>query len=277
MRDASSALMAHDLPSRRVVDLTPGRRAWLNALDSPTPSHSMYGLVEVDVTLPRQAIAAEKARTGENLSFTAFLISCLARAVDEHKAVQAYRKGRTQLVILDDVNVGLLIEHREGLLGHVVARANHKSWREIHGEIRAIQAAPAPKRRGIPSWFARASLLPWPVPRLVNAVIGALRRRDPTGFLAMAGTTFISAVGMFGKGHSGWAVSPTPHSLSLFAGGISTKPWVVDGRIVPRDILDLTILFDHDVVDGAPATRFVRRLIELIESGDALQLARAAS
>ena len=45
------------------------------------------------------------------------------------------------------------------------------------------------------------------------------------------------------------------------------KPAVVEGRIEPRQILNLTAMFDHDVVDGAPATRFVKRLVELIESG----------
>ena len=39
------------------------------------------------------------------------------------------------------------------------------------------------------------------------------------------------------------------------------------GRIEPREILNLTVAFDHDVVDGAPAARFVRRLLEVIESG----------
>lgn len=42
---------------------------------------------------------------------------------------------------------------------------------------------------------------------------------------------------------------------------------MVEGRIEPREILNLTVLFDHNVIDGAPATRFTRRLVELIESG----------
>jgi pyruvate/2-oxoglutarate dehydrogenase complex dihydrolipoamide acyltransferase (E2) component len=57
------------------------------------------------------------------------------------------------------------------------------------------------------------------------------------------------------------------HSLGLVVGGIAHKPAVVDGRIEPREILSLTVAFDHDLVDGAPAARFVRRLLELIESG----------
>jgi len=72
-----------------VVELTPGRRAWLNALDLSGPTHWMYGLLEVDVTVARQLIAEHKARTGEQFSFTGFLVYCLARAVDENKEVQA--------------------------------------------------------------------------------------------------------------------------------------------------------------------------------------------
>ncbi len=73
----------------QVVNLTPGRRVWINTLDLSWPLHSMYGLLEVDVTVARRLIAEHKARTGETLSFTSFLVSCLARAVDEDKAVQA--------------------------------------------------------------------------------------------------------------------------------------------------------------------------------------------
>jgi len=256
--------------AKHVVDLSPGRRAWLNALDLSGPTHRMGGLLEVDVTVAKRLIAAEKARSGEGFSFTGFLIACLARAVDEHKEVQAYRKGRRQLVVFDDVNVGLLIEHKDGLMAHVVEHANHKTCREIHAEIRAVQMAPAPPKRGMPSWFRAAMLLPWPLCSLAKALIRGLGRRDPATVVAMSGTTFISAVGMFAKGHAGWGVSTTPHSLSLFAGGIAQKPAFVDGHIEPREFLDLTLLFDHEIVDGAPATRFVRRLVELLESGHGL-------
>jgi hypothetical protein len=50
-------------------------------------------------------------------------------------------------------------------------------------------------------------------------------------------------------------------------GGIGEKPGVVDGQIVIRDCLSLTLSFDHDIIDGAPAARFTQRLKELIESG----------
>jgi pyruvate/2-oxoglutarate dehydrogenase complex dihydrolipoamide acyltransferase (E2) component len=81
---------------------------------------------------------------------------------------------------------------------------------------------------------------------------------------------------MFGE-HSGWGITPNGHSLDLIVGGISLKPAVVNGTIEPREILNLTVAFDHDVIDGAPAVRFVERLVDLIESGQGLPETEQAS
>lgn len=263
--------MSENVGTYHVVDLTQGRRVWLNALDLPGPTHWMYGLLEVDVTVARQLIAEHKAYTGEALSFTGFLVHCLACAVDENKEVQAYLKGRSQLVMFDDVNVGLMVENSAGekraLMGMIIRGANRKTYRQIHQEIRFAQTEPAPPSRGMPTWFRAAMRLPWPLSPLVKALLSMSTRRDPTIRVSATGTVFVTAVGMFGKGHSGWGIATTPHSLGLVVGSTAWKPGVVDGRIEPRQILNLTVLFDHDVVDGAPATRFTRRLMELIESG----------
>ncbi|UCD97759.1 MAG: 2-oxo acid dehydrogenase subunit E2 [Chloroflexota bacterium] len=264
----------HTIPYQ-IVDLTPGRRIWLNTLELSWTAHAIYGLLEVDVTIARKYIGEHKARTGESLSFTAFLAFCLARAVEEHKEVQACLKGRRQIVMFDDVNIGLMVEHKAGgkgaLMGHVIQGANHKTYREIHKEIRTVQSAPVPSGRGMPSWFRSAMQLPGLLPRLTMALFRMKRRRDPLSFVSMGGTVAITSVGMFGGGHSGWGVTPTPQSLGLVVGGIAWKPAVVEGRIEPREMLNLTVMFDHDVVDGAPATRFTRRLVELIESGYGLE------
>lgn len=261
------------------IDLTPGRRAWLNALDLSGPTHWMYGLLEVDVTVPRGMIAEHKAHTAEAFSFTGFLVACLARAVDENKEVQAYLKGRSQIIMFDDVNVGVMVENasegKRSLMGHIIRGANRKTYRQIHDEIRAVQSAPAPPSRGMPGWFRTLMLLPRPLSSLVRALLALATRRDPTIRVSASGTVFVTAVGMFGKGHSGWGIATTPHSLGLVVGSTAWKPAVVDGRIEPRQILHLTVLFDHDVVDGAPAARFTRRLIELIESGYGLEEALA--
>jgi pyruvate/2-oxoglutarate dehydrogenase complex dihydrolipoamide acyltransferase (E2) component len=254
-----------------VVNLTPRRRVWLNILDLPRPKLQMYGLLEVDVTVARQFTAQHRARTGEALSFTGFLTYCLARAVDEDKTLQAYLVGSSRLVVFEDVDVGLMIERQVGetrtLTGHVVRGANRKTFRQIHEEIRSVQTTPAPPGSEMPGWFRSIMLLPWPLSRLANAVLGMATRRNPAIPVSMSGTVGVTAVGMFGKGHSGWGLETTRHSLDLVVGSIAWKPAVVEGRIEPREILNLTVVFDHHVVDGAPAARFTRRLVELIESG----------
>jgi pyruvate/2-oxoglutarate dehydrogenase complex dihydrolipoamide acyltransferase (E2) component len=255
----------------QVVELTPGRRIWLNTLDLSWTPHAIYGLLEVDVTLVRRFIEKHEAFTGETLSFAGYLTFCLARAVDEDKSVQAYLKGRKQLALFDDVDVTVMIEGKVGekwaLMGHTVRSANHKTYREIHEEIREVQSKPPPPGRGMPSWFRSAMLLPWPLSTLSKAVLGFAVRRDPAMLVSMAGTVAVTSVGMFGGGHSGWGLTPTGTSLGLVVGGIAWKPAVVEDRIEPREILNLTLVFDHNVIDGAPATRFTRRLVELIESG----------
>jgi pyruvate/2-oxoglutarate dehydrogenase complex dihydrolipoamide acyltransferase (E2) component len=254
-----------------IIDLSPGRRVMINMLNLSGSVHCMYGLLEVDVTLARQFIAEHKARTGETLSFTGFLTLCLARAVEEDKSVQAFLKGRKQLVLFDDVDVGLMIERKAGekraLMGHVIRGANHKTFREIHQEIRSVQSEPVPAGRGMPNWFRTAMLLPWPLSKLFNALFDWTIRRDPTLSVSMGGTVCITAVGMFGEGHSGWGIFPITQVLGLVVGSIAWKPAVVEGRLEPREILHLTVVFDHEVIDGAPAARFTRRLVELIESG----------
>lgn len=74
----------------------------------------MHGLIDVDVTRARTRLKEYKMLTGESLSFTAFLIGCLAKAVDEHKAVQAYRKGGRHLIVKE------LIESGSGLFDPLV-------------------------------------------------------------------------------------------------------------------------------------------------------------
>jgi pyruvate/2-oxoglutarate dehydrogenase complex dihydrolipoamide acyltransferase (E2) component len=269
--------MANASPCYRVVELPAARRVTHNYLDLYWWKHSIYALLEVDVTDVRQFIANHKTRTGEVLSFTGYLAFCLARAVDEDKSVQAYLKGRKHLVIFDDVDVFLPVEREVGetpvAVPYVIRRANHKSFLDIHREIREFQAQPVTHGGGMPVAFQRMMSTPWPLPRLFVRLIRVVSRRDPTRAVTAAGTVGVTALGMAGRG-GGWGLAPAGQPLLLIVGGIARKPAVIDERLEPRDLLNLTVAFDHDVVDGAPAARFVKRLVNLIESGYGLEEVR---
>jgi len=119
------------------------RRANTATLRSFQRKPMMHGLIEVDVTKAREFLQEHKERTGESLSFTAFIIGCVGKAVDEHKAVQAYRQGRKHLVVFDDVDVATVFERdvagQKVPLLYVIRAVNRKTFREIHDEIRAFQ------------------------------------------------------------------------------------------------------------------------------------------
>lgn len=263
--------MNKNIEPYHVVDFPVERRAMPNFLDLGWRKHSIYGLLEVDVTVVKHFIDQYRMQTGESLSFTGYLVFCLSRAVDEDKSLQGYRKGRKQLVVFEDVNVSLMIERKLGerhvVMGHMVQAANRKSYLEIHQEIRSVQSEPVPMAGGMPAWLRYALLLPRPLFTLFNSLLHITMLRNPAIWTSMAGTVGITSVGMFGKGLGGWGLMPAGFPIDLIVGGISSKPVIVDGRIEPREILNLTVVFDHDMIDGAPAARFATRIVELIESG----------
>lgn len=227
----------------------------------------IHGLLEVDVTRARELLRAA-AEEGQSLSFTAYVVACLARAVAAHPHVQAYRDWRGRLVVFHDVDVVTMIEAETGAvaLPHIVRAANRKTVRVISDEIHAVRTQPArsPQQGGLVALGAH-------VPGFVVQLAYGWLRRNPQRFKATAGTVILSAVGMFGQG-GGWGVTFVPlHTLALLVGGITQRPAVYAGTIAVRDFLSLTVSVDHDVVDGAPAARFAADLREIMESATVLE------
>ena len=180
----------------------------------------------------------------------------------ENKALNAYRLGRNRLVVFDEVDISTPVERKaEGQrIGtpYVIRAANTKTFWEIHQEIRTAQVEE--------TGAYKRMRLSGSLPNFVVRLFWILLKRYPHMKKKYTGTVGITAVGMFGKG-AGWGIPITNYTLQVTVGGIGEKPWVVEGRIEPREVLSLTVSVDHDVVDGAPLARFVQRFKELIESG----------
>jgi pyruvate/2-oxoglutarate dehydrogenase complex dihydrolipoamide acyltransferase (E2) component len=235
--------------------------------------HRMLGLMEVDVTAARQLIRAHKEQTGEGLSFTAFVLACLGQAIDRNRYFHARRDIWGRLILFDEVDCTTMIEieldGEKFPLAHVIRAINKRSLRDIHEEIRAVQADPNRSRSlQIPRWLMAGFLL---LPAVVRDLGYGLAARMPRLFKAQAGTVMVTAVGMFGEG-SGWGIgTASPYTTSLLLGGIEPKPRLIEGQLVEREYLSLTVELDHDIIDGAPAARFVSRLKALLEAGYGLE------
>jgi 2-oxoacid dehydrogenases acyltransferase (catalytic domain) len=221
--------------------------------------HIIHGLLEVDVTRVR-------SRKGE-FSFTAFIVASLARAVAQDPRVQAYRRGR-RLVVFESVDVVTMIEPSSNAVAipHILRNAQTRSVHELTQEIRDVQARPSSSHQE-GRWLDVAARMP----RWMRLATFGWFGRHPHTFKRMQGTVVVTSVGMFGQtGGFGLGFLPC-HTLGLTVGGIVKKPAVAeDGSIQVRDFLNLTVSFDHDIVDGAPAARFTQKLVEILQSGSVL-------
>lgn len=258
-----------DRESFEVRPFPRARHDIVDALEVGVRRHMVHALLELDVTDARRRVRAHEVGPGERLSFTAFLVASLARAIDADRRLHACRDWRGRLVLFDEVDVVTLIEAEvDGVaIPHVLRAANRRSVLELHEEIRGVQARPATSAQRSGALARLSAFTPGVLRRLFLRAL----RRSPRWLKRTAGTTLVTSVGMFGMG-AGWAVGIVPlHTLCLTVGGVTVKPGIVDGRVEPRELLAVTASIDHDIVDGAPAARFARRLREIVEGAEVLR------
>jgi hypothetical protein len=258
--------------------------------------HIIYGLVTVNVTNVRPILRREK------WSLTAYIVACLGRAVAADPTVQGYRAksggwwwfgGSQHLVVFDNVDVVTMIEPAPGVVAipHVIRNANRRSIADITDEIRSVQRRPeaSPQHhhgrgRGRNNMAAR-------MPRWMRMMCYDWVRRHPHQLKRLMGTVIVTSVGMFGQagagggGGGGFGIGFLPlHNLGVTVGGISTTQAGTASTAHDNDdesgggakdnphpsqiqeYLHLTLAFDHDVVDGAPAARLTQRLVQIMES-----------
>jgi len=245
------------------------REIIVDTVEQGLKRHHTKGLIELDVTKGREHIRKHKEKTGEALSFTGWIMKCIGQAVNEHKQVQAMRKGK-KIVIFDDVDISVMVERivddRVFPVVFVVRKANKKSLREIHDEIRRAQVLTEDDY--LKKGEARRAKMLLSMPKFLrNFFFWRKIRKDPFFVKEYLGTVGVTSIGMYGKGTTSWPIPTSLQPLFFALGGIARKPGVIGDKIAIREYLCMTILFDHDVVDGAPAARFFARLAELVENG----------
>lgn len=227
---------------------------------------SIHGLIEVDVTEARRLLAG---RDGPSL--TAWVTWCVARAAAEHPEVHAYRDLRGRIVTFDAVDVNLSVEvtleGRSFPMNHVLRDAARRSPADLHAELQTVRRhpgdSPTARLAGRAKAFGR-------LPGFLRVAMLRLLHRLPDAQRRLAGTVGVTSVGMFGAG-GGWGIAFQVHTLSVVVGGIALRPGYAGEVVEPREMLHLTLSFDHDIVDGAPAARFAAELRRILESAAGLE------
>lgn len=222
----------------------------------------MTALVQVDVTDAWRRIMAD------GLSPTAFVMACVGRAVAEHPEVHAYRDWFGRLVMHRHVDVATMVEveTKTGAfpLAHPIQDTDLRTVSDLSGELHKVRENPSSGRSGMMllRWGRQAARVPG-----LASLVYFLGRRS-VWVRSGVGTVAVSSVGMM-IGGSGFATSvPSISTISVLIGGATERPWAVDGEVVVRRILDLSVQIDHRMVDGAPAARFGATLRRLLENPD---------
>lgn len=257
----------------------PGRRLWLiDVLTEAKRKPAMVAFSTVDVHDTRAQLRAHRERTGEALSFTAFIIWCTARLVAHNPLFNTYRLGRRRLITFDDVDVFTPIERVNGerrtLVPHIVRAADKRSFREIHADIRAAQQGagtpqePSSFHEGAMSWMMSWIMKDSTLAR--RALVRTLRR-DPRVRRRFSGTVIVTAPGLMAAGTSSCGFGPVSSTFAVQVGTIERQPRVVGDQVLPREALNLTLVADHEIVDGAEIARAIVELAGALRGGVPLQ------
>ncbi|HVL90036.1 MAG TPA: dihydrolipoamide acetyltransferase family protein [Actinomycetota bacterium] len=192
--------------------------------------------LEVDATelmRLRKDLAGSPEATDGKMSPLPVIVKALVAALRKHPLINsAWDSETNEIIVKHYYNVGIAADTERGLLVPVIRNADQMNVFEISDEIRRLAVAARDKTIG------------------PNELSGS--------------TITITNIGSFGM-DGGTPIINYPESSILAPGAIRQKPWVVDGKIEVREVMTLGLSFDHRIVDGAEAGRFLRYLADLIE------------
>lgn len=224
---------------------------------------TIHSLCSADVTFPRQMMREHRERTGEKLSFTAYIVYCLAQVVKEHPNLNAFRRGN-RLITLGDVTVSVLMERE--ISGErvpeplAIEAAQSLTFREINDMIRS-----AKDRKDSPlGGFSGMTWIQY-IPGFLLKTFVRLADRN-IRLAKRYGKVAVTAVGMFSR-EPVWFIPHGSGTVLITVGSIEKRMVFTGERHEEREFLCLTGSFDHDIVDGAPAARFMNQFLETLKRG----------
>jgi len=199
-------------------------------------TESLHTMAQVTITAEVDATELVKLReqikVDFDLTYTDLVVKAVAKALREHPLLNATLVG-DEIQLLEEIHIGVAVALEDGLIVPVVRDADKKSLQEIAHETQRLAA----KTRE-----------------------GTLTVDEVTG-----STFTVTNLGMYGVEIFTPIINP-PEVAILGVGRIGEKPAFHGGQIVKRSLMQLSLTFDHRIVDGAPAAEFLHTVKELLES-----------
>jgi len=200
-------------------------------------SYGFHTTVPVTITMEvrMEAILGRRqlqSSAGEDVSITAFVVKAAAKALEDHPMINSSLEG-DEIRLYSDINVAVAINTPDGLVAPVIPGTNSKSLTEISRNIRDLTE---------------------------RSVQNSLTVADVTG-----GTFTVSNLGGFGVDLFAPVINP-PQCAILGFGRTTERPVIVEKQVRAGSVTTLSLVFDHRIVDGVPAARYLQRVKELLEN-----------
>ena len=236
-RFESSAEAGRREPLRGVRRTIAHRMSEAHRIVPPVTHVEECDVTELDAT---RKLANERNPDGITLTFLPFIVKAVVTALQDYPAMNAsLDEDAQEIVFHDSYDIGVAVDTDAGLTVPVVRNAEEKRLAEIASEIERFATA---------------------------ARTGALKSEDLRG-----GTFTVTSPGPFG----GLMATPIvfhPQSGILGVHRAIDRPVVRDGQIVIRKMMNLSVTFDHRVLDGMTAAKFVLDVVTLLEHPAVLAL-----
>ncbi len=228
-------------PAYQDVPLTQLRKTIAKRLATslgPIPHFFLTTEVDMERAAEARAVLNQQLGEQEKISFNDIIIKATALALTKHRACNAWFQ-EDHIRSWNEVHVGMAVAVEDGLIAPVIHHADRKSLAEIGRETREL----AEKARS--------------------------RRLQPADY---TGSTFsVSNLGAFDIDQFTAVINP-PEAGILAVGAIAPRSVVVDGQVVPRRRVRLTMSCDHRVIDGATGAAFLKTLKQMLENPLAMLL-----
>jgi 2-oxoglutarate dehydrogenase E2 component (dihydrolipoamide succinyltransferase) len=221
----------------QVVPMTPMRRqiAEHMVMSKHTSAH-VYTVAEVEMTRvvsTRERFMNEfEQRHGLKLTFTPFFIRACVEAIKEFPIINSSVEG-TNIIYKREVNVGIAVALESGLIVPVIKRADEKNFLGIARAVQDLAERARTKRLSVDD--------------------------------VQGGTFTLTNPGSFG-GLFGLPIIHQPQVAILGVGAIEKRPVVRDDAIAIRHMVYLSISYDHRVIDGVVAERFMAKIKKILEN-----------
>ncbi|MFP4266762.1 MAG: dihydrolipoamide acetyltransferase family protein [Spirochaetaceae bacterium] len=214
--------------SAAAVPMSSVRRATSKAMMKSVSESAQTTIMmdaQVDELVRRYSAAKEGyAAEGVKLSYTAAAIKAVALALTEHPEIRTIAEGEDMIRTLENIDIGVAVDLGSGLMVPVLRGCDTKDVRDIAKELTSL---------------------------VDRAKAGSLGQ-DDFGGAAIS----VSNVGLFGVRYFTPILNP-PESAIVGLGTLAQEPVIREGGIFPAWIFALNMTYDHRIIDGAPAARFL--------------------